>query len=425
MRRFFGYGPALLVMLTVCVALLAAPTALRKVQVSQLSAQVSLARASLQTAGALQENDDEYRLIAQSVMPGVVHIEASGGGRSFRQSSGSGWIWDEQGHIITNSHVVGNSSNVRVELSDGRIRTARLVGNDPATDIAVLKIDPGPGVIPVERATNVPLHVGEQVFAFGSPFGIKFSMSRGIVSGLGRSEAASFVNMQQGYTNFIQTDAAMNPGNSGGPIVNTRGQVVGMAAAIANNFPEFRRRISEDDLARIRDEETRNIINDLVRSLNEQPRGQSAGIGFAIPLETIESVVSQLIQTPDEPVLRGFLGIQMTNDPTGRMMRQLGFEGGGVLINSVPDERPAARAGIRPNDIVLSIDQRPTPTSDVLRSIVSVIEPGREVPIVVWRDGEEVSLRVRIGAAVLRNGNPDYLPGSEMLSMDEIRRAAR
>src|SRR5690606_13222207 len=122
-------------------------------------------RASLQAGGALQESDDEYRLVAKSVLPGVVHIEASGT-RPWRQSSGAGWIWDEDGHIITNSHVVGSATTVRVELSDSRIRTARIIGNDPATDIAVLKIDPGPGVLPLERATDTALHIGEQVFAF-------------------------------------------------------------------------------------------------------------------------------------------------------------------------------------------------------------------------------------------------------------------
>lgn len=421
MRRFFAYGPALLVILTVTVALIAAPGALRRVQMAQIGAQVSLARASLQGSGPLQESDGEYRLIAQAVLPGVVHIEASGA-RGWRQSSGAGWIWDDQGHIITNSHVMGNAESAQVELWDSRVRTARLVGNDPATDIAVLKMDPAPGVIPLERASDEALHIGEQVFAFGSPFGIKFSMSRGIVSGLGRSEAASFVNMRQGYTNFIQTDAAMNPGNSGGPLVDIDGNVVGMAAAIANNFPEMGRRVSEDDLARIEDEDTRNLLGDLVRSLNEQPRGQSAGIGFAIPLETIESVVNQLLDAPDEPVLRGFLGVNMG----GPRRQPLDFEGAGVVITGVPDDGPAGRAGLRPNDVVISIDNRPTPTSEVLRSVVSVIEPGRSVPVSVWRDGQELQITLRMGAAVLgRDGNPDYIPGSETMTLDEIRRSIR
>lgn len=423
MRRFFAIGPAVLVALTVGVALLAAPGALRSVQVAQIGAQVSLARASLQAAGSLQESNAEYRMIAQSVLPGVVHIEASGS-RPWRQSSGSGWIWDDRGHIITNSHVVGSAETVRVEMWDSRVRTARVVGNDPATDIAVLRMDPGPGIIPLERATGEALHIGEQVFAFGSPFGIKFSMSRGIVSGLGRSEAASFVNMQQGYTNFIQTDAAMNPGNSGGPIVDIDGRVVGMAAAIANNFPEFGRRVSEEDLARIPDETTRNLLGDLARSLNEQPRGQSAGIGFAIPLETIESVVSQLITAPDQPVLRGYLGVQM-QDWNRREARAQGFEGAGVLISGVPEGQPASRAGLMPNDIILSIDGRPTPTGDVLRSVVSVIEPGRAVDVVIWRGGEEQTVQVRIGAARLTGGRPVYIEGSESMSLDEMRNTDR
>ncbi|MCA9307728.1 MAG: trypsin-like peptidase domain-containing protein, partial [Phycisphaerales bacterium] len=201
---------------------------------------------------------------------------------------------------------------IEVEFHDGRVREAEVVGLDSATDIAVLKVGNVSGLFPLRRATNEPVHMGDQVFAFGSPFGIKFSMSRGIVSGLGRGDAAHMMGMRRGYTNFIQTDAAMNPGNSGGPLVDIYGRVIGMNAAIANNAQP--------------DQETAGFS------------GQSAGIGFAIPLETVESVVDQIIES--KLVLRGYLGV-LIGDTSAEYAESIGLNRRGVVVTGVPDDQPA------------------------------------------------------------------------------------
>lgn len=405
MRRFIAFGPAVLVLLVVCVALLAAPSAIKRVQVAHIAARVSLANATLDGSDALDAISRETESIADAVMPGTVHIAARWNG------SGAGWFYDESGHVVTNAHVVGEAETVRIELYDGRVQRAPVIARDVLTDIAVLKADPGPGVSPLRRATGEDLRVGQRVFAFGSPFGIKFSMSDGIVSGLGRAEAAPLLQMVGGYTNFIQTDAAMNPGNSGGPLVNTDGRVVGMSAAIANN-------VRQDD--------------------EERPlQGQSAGIGFAIPLETIEAVVDQLLETP-EIVLRGYLGVQMTAElnvlksnpawgPSREFAAELGaFEGSGVLLSRVQPGQPAARAGLRTGDIIVSINGRDTPTTDVLRGVVSVQEPSTPVDVRIFRDGAYETITMRLGAAIaIPRGGLEYIPGSESMSLEEARRAAR
>jgi S1-C subfamily serine protease len=272
----------------------------------------------------------------------------------------------------------------------------------------VLRIDAGPGIVPLRRGGGQPLFVGDRVFAFGSPFGIKFSMSQGIISGLGRSEAAPVVGGIAGYTNYIQTDAAINPGNSGGPLVDVQGRVVGVNAAIANgvNFQS-----------------------------EGQFQGQSAGIGFAIPIETVESVVEQLIA--HEVVLRGFLGISLPiafefGPELVEAVRQedgvtIDYDGSGVLVTGVSPGQPAEKAGLRKYDLILSVNDHPTPNSDVLRSLVSVQQPGDRVKVKFFRDGQIQETVVRLGAARQGRG-PDnrpglvYIEGSDTMPLDEIRR---
>ncbi|MCR9217858.1 MAG: trypsin-like peptidase domain-containing protein [bacterium] len=405
MRRFYTYGPALLVLLTATMAIVAAPPVLRQIQIAQIQADVTRARAELDASSLLDQINAEKRAVANSVQPSVVHLDVTlqgeGNRRGFR-SNGSAYVYDNVGHIVTNAHVVRDAVAIRAEFFDGRVMRAEIVGSDDRTDIAVLKVDAGSGVIPIRRATGEPLYVGDQVFAFGSPFGIKFSMSGGIVSGLGRSDGASFVNMVQGYTNFIQTDAAINPGNSGGPLVDVKGRLVGMNAAIANNREQFDRD-------------------------SEQPavQGQSAGIGFAIPLETIENVVDQLIES--DVVLRGYLGVMLGNyEFVRRRLESEGFMGTGVLISQTPRNQPAAEAGLRDGDVVIAINNRDTPNIDVLRSIISVQQPGRAVDITVWRDGEPVTVSVPLGAAYdtdpRETGSTlQYVPGSEDMTVEQIR----
>lgn len=405
MRRFFTYGPGLLVLLAVTVALVAAPAAVRRVQFARISANVHEARTQLAESTLLDRLNNEVASVADAVLPSVVHLDVrfipsdSNGVRRPSFTSGSGWIWNDEGYVVTNAHVVRDARRVDAELYDGRVLRARVIGTDPQTDVAVVKIDPGVGVVPMSRATGAPLRVGEQVFAFGSPFSIKFSMSHGVVSGLGRSEAASFLNMIGGYTNFIQTDAAMNPGNSGGPLVDVNGQIVGMNAAIANN---------------IRDNDGPEL------------QGQSAGIGFAIPLDTVESVVEQLIDEENDIVLRGYLGINLSRwGMDAQTAGRLGYAGPGVLVAATPAGQPAAKGGLDRGDIITEIDGHAVPSDDVLRSLISVRVPGQDVEIRYWRPddhggGEFGTAIVRLGAAYNVGPNLRYVPGSESMSRSQI-----
>jgi len=266
---------------------------------------------------------------------------------------------------------------------------------DRKTDMAVLAVDPGRVVVPMERGRSQDLRIGHRVFAFGSPLGIKFSMSAGIVSGMGRSDGAQFVRGIRGYTNYIQSDAAINPGNSGGPLVDVNGNIVGMNTSIANAPPSQRR--------------------DTV-----SPSGQSAGIGFAIPLETAEAVVDQLLE--HEVILRGYLGMRpadsrvVLRDPaSGAVLDQ------GVPVAAVPRGEPAHEAGLRSGDVIVQIAGSATRDFDILRSVVSVLEPGVVAEVFINREGERLMVPVRIGAAMDVGNGLRYIPGSEGMGEAEIR----
>lgn len=418
MRRFVSFGPAIVVITAAMLVLALAPVAVRNAQLAGISASVRLAQARLDDGSSLLEQINQAtRDIATAVLPGVVHIrvssrsESEDGARRFgvQRASAAGWFYNTDGFVVTNAHVVDGATSIRVELYDGRVRLATLVAKDERTDIAVLRVPGITNSVPLRRATGEPISIGDTVFAFGSPFGVKFSMSRGIVSGLGRSEAASLVGMRTGYTNFIQTDAAMNPGNSGGPLVDVRGRVLGMSTAIANNV-EF--------------------------SFNDRaPQGQSAGIGFAVPIDTIEAVVSQLIES--NIVVRGHLGIGLADYPQRADLRDGGpYDGAGARILMVREGGPAAKAGLRDGDIVIRVLGQPCMNSDVLRSLVSIRPPGSVIPMTVWRSGETIDLNVRIGAAyfglVPSESDPNqmtedliYVPGSETMTLEQVRERLR
>lgn len=399
MRRFIAYGPALLVLLTTGLALLAAPSAIRQVQLASVAATLEVAQRQLDESTLLERINLETNAVAEGTLPSVAHIlSLRNDGRRFgSRSTGSGWVYDDRGHVVTNAHVVEGGDSARVELHDGRVLRASIVGVDRRTDIAVLRVEGDPEMFPIRRATSEALSMGDRVFAFGSPFGIKFSMSQGIVSGLGRSEGSSWVG-GGGYTNYIQTDAAINPGNSGGPLVDVNGRLVGMNAAIANN----REQQAEDG----------------------ELQGQSAGIGFAIPLETIESVVRQLIE--DDVIVRGYLGVSIDGYPRAGRTPDDGFIGSGVQITRLAPGEPAQRSGLRVGDVIVSIAGVPTPNTEALRSTVSVREPGKPVDFQVWRGNSMLNIEVAIGAATddARLGLR-YIPGSESMTEKEIRAIAR
>jgi S1-C subfamily serine protease len=330
---------------------------------------IASARAALDADDFLRRLNQSVRLIAQAVEPSVVHVAVgaprrrevadaadapSAAGGLMRMGQGSGWVYDALGHVVTNAHVVEDAPRIIVQLHDGRQVRASVVGTDAATDIAVIRLDEVESLTPARRATGEDVQQGDRVYAFGSPFGFKFSMTEGIVSGLARDPGST-----DGYTNFIQSDAAVNPGHSGGPLVDIRGRVVGMNVAIATGTnPEG------------------------------GAFGQSAGIAFAIPLATIEPVVEQLIATGS--VRRGFLGINLpeTDESNAARLEAHAFRGQGVAIAGVVERGPAAGAGLSVGDVVQAIRGQPVANTAQLRAMIAFTPPGQAVPLRVWRAGE-------------------------------------
>jgi serine protease Do len=283
-------------------------------------------------------------------------------------STGSGWIYDADGHIVTNYHVVENAQQIEVQLSSGELREAEMVGYDASTDIAVIRVAPG-RLHPAHRGdATEPVQQGDLVFAFGSPFDFRFSMSSGIVSGKGRTVGVIRDQVgRTGYENFIQVDAAINPGNSGGPLTDHRGHVIGMNTAIATGRQS---------------------------SFNE---GQFAGIGLAIPLEMIEPVVSQIIDQGF--VEKGFLGVSV-DELNVRLAQEFGFIGDGVLIRAVDDGGPADQAGVRPGDIVSHVNDEPVQSVLQLQAAISTMRPGDVAELTIFRPqdgaGETVVVPVEL-----------------------------
>lgn len=355
MRRFLAFGPAFVVLLAVAAVLLLGPGAMRSMQAARLATMVSAARSQLDNPGnVLEQVNRVVRQIAVAVEPSVVHIDVVGETDSPFGSSGSGWIYDAAGHVVTNAHVVGSDrSRVQVQFYDGRVADAELVGADLDSDIAVLRVEGVTGLVPCRRATGERLQRGDRVFAFGSPFGFKFSMSEGIVSGLGRT-ARTALGLTR-ISNFIQTDAAVNPGNSGGPLVDVRGAVVGMNVAIAT-----------------------------AADSNGSGEGQSAGISFAIPLATIESRVVQIVA--GGPIVSGYMGVLL--EDINSSTRE-GGHGSGVVVSDVFEGGPAASAGIVPGDVVVEIEDQPVADSQILISMIAARRPGEAVWLKIRR-GEDV-----------------------------------
>lgn len=266
---------------------------------------------------------------------------------------GTGVLVREDGYILTNNHVVNQADEVTVKLSDDRTFVAKVIGSDPKTDLAVVKID-ADDLRAAELGDSDDVRIGQWVVAVGNPFGLSNTLTAGIVSAKGRSNVGIV-----DYENFIQTDAAINPGNSGGPLVNLRGEVVGINTAIFTKS------------------------------------GGYMGIGFSIPINMAKSVLDSLIE--DGRVVRGWLGVGIQNlneDLAG----SFGFTGeDGVLIGDVSPDSPADKAGLKSGDIITRYDGKEVDSTEALRSRVADTEPGTAVEIEVFRDGESKEMKVEIG----------------------------
>lgn len=368
MRRFQTLFPMLMLAFVGAVLLLAGPAALKRYTLAEQSARMILARDQLAGDDILGRIDRAVSAIVDAMSPSVVHIETIGENSKVFGSSGAGWVYDDLGHVVTNAHVVRGARQIAVEFSDGAVFEASLVGSDIYTDIAVLKVErASSGLFAAHRSETRLPRVGERVFAFGSPFGFKFSMSEGVVSGLAREAPGS--SIPGGYTNYIQTDAAVNPGNSGGPLVNTDGQIIGMNVAIATS-----------------------------RSIGGTPEGgagDSAGISFAIPLGTIEPIVDQLIRYGE--VSRGYMGIRFGGPDYDAMDRVVGPRGAvltGVRITEVEPGGPSDEAGLRAGDLIVAVQGSPVLTTEALSTLVSSGRPGEGVTVRVLRAGHILDLTV-------------------------------
>jgi putative serine protease PepD len=278
------------------------------------------------------------------VSPGVVSVEAqtAGGG-----ATGSGFVLDGDGYILTNDHVIAGASTVRVRFAEGGPITAKLVGTDESTDLALLKVDPSAHKLtPLALGSSSSLKVGQSAIAIGSPYGLQGTLTTGVISALGRSITAP---NNFPIDNVVQTDAAINPGNSGGPLLDASGRVVGVNAQIATNS------------------------------------GANDGVGFAIPIDTAKQVVPQL--KTGGKITRPYLGVS-TGDPQ---------TGTGAVVAGVVPGGPADDAGLRLGDRIVSVGGRPISESADVATAVVARKPGDEVKVGVRRGGSDKTVTVKLG----------------------------
>jgi serine protease DegQ len=295
-----------------------------------------------------------FRTAVQRAAPSVLTVYSArtaprgilglGGRALLSQGLGSGVVIDAEGHVVTNNHVVEGANELAVALPDGSLREARVLGVDPDSDLALLKVDPS-GLRAIAMGDTSTLAVGDVVLAVGNPLGVGQTVTQGIVSALGRKGIG--INPIE---NFIQTDAAINPGNSGGALIDTAGRLVGINSAILSRG------------------------------------GGSEGIGFAIPVDVAQRVVASLIKTGR--VARGWLGVATSAPPRG---------GKGAFIAEVQARGPADRAGIEAGDIVVRLGEHAIDEPGDLVTATLQLEPGTKVPVEVMRNGQAKTLEVELG----------------------------
>jgi serine protease Do len=326
-----------------------------------------------------------YAPIVKTVLPSVVNISSSkvvhpdeeseeqlpmdpffrqffgrGPGRHFNipkdrkeKALGSGVIVSPEGYVLTNNHVVDGSTDVRVTLSDKREFQARIVGTDPKTDIAVLKIE-GEKLEPITIADSSKVEVGDAALAIGDPFGVGQTVTKGIISATGRGNLGI-----EDYEDFLQTDAPINPGNSGGALVNDRGELVGINTAIITHGS-----------------------------------GGSQGIGFAVPVNLARNVMNQILK--NGKVTRAYMGI-LPQDVTQAMAKAFSEkEAKGVVVGDVTASSPAQEAGVQRGDIILELNGKPVADSNQLRMTISMMEPDTTVKLKLIRNGSPRELSVKL-----------------------------
>ena len=301
-----------------------------------------------------------YSAAAKKAIPSVVNVYAStqgrrsplgeqGGGRGL----GSGVVVSNDGFILTNNHVVDGAQTVMVAVAEGKPSPARVVGTDPETDLAVLKID-ARELQPIEIGDSDTVQIGDVVLAIGNPFGVGQTVTQGIVSGTGRNRMG--INT---FENFIQTDAAINPGNSGGALVDGAGRLIGINTAILS------------------------------------PSGGSLGIGFAIPVRTAAEVMKQLIE--EGRVTRGWIGVQ-AQDMTPELARAVGIKAtSGALLARLVRGGPADKGGLRPGDVVVAVDGKKVGDTRDLINYTAAAKPGAPLEFTVTREGSQQKVRLEAG----------------------------
>jgi serine protease Do len=323
-----------------------------------------------QDVQALEQRLSIIKRVVQLVSPTVVHIEATknsdyqyrNGARANIEEAGSGVVVELSGRkfILTNRHVIrdADKDDISIQLNDGRILHPRTIWEDKETDVAVMEVPDLGNLIPARLGNSAEMEIGDFVLAVGSPFGLSQSVTYGIISAKGRYD----LDLGEGevqYQNFLQTDAAINPGNSGGPLINLRGEVVGLNTAIASSS------------------------------------GGNEGIGFSIPINTATHIARQLVEKGH--VARAFLGVSLDDEyGAARFATEGSRHVQGARVSAITEGSPAATVDIRTGDVILAFDGIRIKDLDHLMNVVGLTEVGRDVSVVLLREGETRTLNVRV-----------------------------
>lgn len=323
-----------------------------------------LASVETRDAAPLDADNGSIPAVAQALLPSTVQIIAAFGGED-EGATGSGFVLDREGHVVTNNHVVQSAAQddgpIKVVDFEGVRHVATVVGRSPVYDLAILKIEDAEGLEPAALGASTALHVGDPVIAFGSPLGLSQTVTSGIVSALDRPVTTGDEDNTSSYINAVQTDAAINPGNSGGPLVDLAGAVVGVNSAIATTGGG---------------------------GLGGSASG-NIGVGFAIPIEQVKTTADQILRTGEAqyPVI-------------GAQVRTGGAESLGALITEVNEGTPAEDAGLRKDDVVTEVDGKPVTDGIALIVAIRTHQPGDTVEFTVVRDGSEKPYKIVLDGEV-------------------------